>query len=230
VTLADPRDRRARRTAAFLRCGVAAGPLFVGTFLVDGATRPDYDPLRHPVSSLALGPHGWTQTANFAIAGVLYLGFAAGLRRGPRAVAATRVGPLLIGAAAVGLLGSATFTTDPVSGYPPGTPDAAVASTPAGALHDLFSVPIFLGLPVAALAFARGAWKRRDRRWAACSASSGLAMLATFVLAGAAFNQVPGLVDIGGLLQRASIVTGFGWLTALAVRTLKLSGEDFAAS
>lgn len=41
-----------------LICGIAAGPLFVLSFLVQGATRADYDPMRHPVSSLALGDHG----------------------------------------------------------------------------------------------------------------------------------------------------------------------------
>lgn len=52
-----------------LRCGVVAGPLFVAVFLVEGATRAAYSPLRHPVSSLALGVDGWMQVANFAIAG-----------------------------------------------------------------------------------------------------------------------------------------------------------------
>ena len=52
------------KTKALLSCGVIAGPLFVLVFLVEGATRAGYDPFRHPVSSLALGDHGWTQTAN----------------------------------------------------------------------------------------------------------------------------------------------------------------------
>ena len=42
-------------TKTLLVCGVIAGPLFVVAFLVEGATRAHYDPLRHPVSSLALG-------------------------------------------------------------------------------------------------------------------------------------------------------------------------------
>jgi hypothetical membrane protein len=214
MTGCHPQARR------WLYCGVAAGPLFIGTFLVEGATRPDYRPLRHPVSSLALGPHGWMQTANFAITGALYLGFATGLRRAPRTTVPTKAGPILIGAAAVGLMGAGTFTTDPVSGYPPGTPDAAPAYSTAGALHDLFSAPTFLGVPAAALAFARGFLRCGQRGWAAYSAGSGLTMLATFALASAGFSQAPSLVDIGGLLQRASVITGFGWLTALAVRTL----------
>ena len=69
------------KTKSLLACGVIGGPLFVATFLVEGATRADYDPLRHPVSSLALGDLGWTQDANFIVAGLLTLAFAAGLRR-----------------------------------------------------------------------------------------------------------------------------------------------------
>ena len=68
-------------TTALLVCGAIAGPLFVIAFLIEGATRADYNPLRHPVSSLALGDNGWTQTANFIITGLLMLAFAVGLRR-----------------------------------------------------------------------------------------------------------------------------------------------------
>jgi hypothetical protein len=68
-------------TKRLLACGAIAGPLFVLVFLVEGATRANYDPLRLPVSSLELGPHGWTQSANFVVAGLLTLAFAVGLRR-----------------------------------------------------------------------------------------------------------------------------------------------------
>jgi hypothetical protein len=64
-----------QKTKALLSCGVIAGPLFVAAFLVEGAARVGYDPLRHPVSSLALGDHGWKQTANFVVAGLLTLAF-----------------------------------------------------------------------------------------------------------------------------------------------------------
>ncbi len=45
-------------------------------------------------------------------------------------------------------------------------------------------------------------------------------MLATTALAGAGFSQSPRLVNLAGLFQRASIMTGFGWLTALSAQTL----------
>ena len=68
-------------TNALLTCGAIAGPLFVIAFVVEGATRANYNALRHPVSSLALGDTGWIQVANFIVAGLLTLAFAFGLRR-----------------------------------------------------------------------------------------------------------------------------------------------------
>jgi hypothetical protein len=66
-------------TRTLLICGAIAGPLFTVAWLVEGATRADYSPLRHPVSSLALGEFGWTQVANFIVTGLLTLAFAVGL-------------------------------------------------------------------------------------------------------------------------------------------------------
>jgi hypothetical protein len=214
------RDQGTRR---LLHCGVMAGPLFVGTFLVEGVTRNGYRPTRHPVSSLALGSHGWLQLANFAVTGGLYLAGSVGLHRA--SLAGTRTGPVLVGAAAVGLLGAAAFRTDPVSGYPPGTPDVPPRHTTVGTLHDLFSAPTFLGLPAAGLVFARAFLRRGHRGWAAYSAGSGLAMLAGFALATAGFTQRPGLVNIAGALQRVSVTIGFTWLSALASRSLRALSE-----
>jgi hypothetical protein len=209
------------RSRRLLTCGVVAGPVFVTTFLVEGATRAGYDPWQHPVSSLALGPGGWRQVANFGLAGLLYLGFATGLAQAEDAPARNRVGPVLIGAAAVGLLGSGAFVTDPVGGYPPGTPAISPSYSTAGALHDLFALPTFLGLPAAQLSYAWRFHRTGDRKWAAYSALSAMAMLAGVTAASAGFSQDPRFVRFGGLFQRATVITGFGWLTALAVRSLR---------
>src|SRR6185312_831420 len=104
-----------------LRCGTAAGPLFVTVFLIEGARRPDYEPRRHPVSSLSLGERGWVQAANFAATGLLYIAGSAGLARSPGQKAGRRIAAAALGATGLGLLASAVFRTDPVSGYPPET-------------------------------------------------------------------------------------------------------------
>jgi Protein of unknown function (DUF998) len=145
-----------------------------------------------------------------------------GLRRA--GVADSRVGTFLVSAALAGLLGAGAFRTDPVSGYPPGTPDVLPGYTALGALHDAFSAPTFLGLPVAALAYAGGFWRRGNRGWAVYSAVSGLGMLAAFALASIGFSQRHGLVEYAGALQRISVMIGFTWLSALTAKTLGTNG------
>jgi hypothetical protein len=79
-----------------LVCGAIAGPLSTLVWIVEGATRSTYDPLRHPISSLAIGARGWTQTATFLVTGLLTLAFAFGLRRTLASHAGSSWGPLLI--------------------------------------------------------------------------------------------------------------------------------------
>ncbi|MDC0772411.1 DUF998 domain-containing protein [Streptomyces sp. HD] len=197
---------------ALLACGVAAGPLFTAAYLLVGAGRRDYRSLRHPVSSLALGPAGWVQSVSFLCAGLLSLAFSAGLwRAGP-----SRRGALLIGVWAVGLVGAGIFRTDPVRGYPPGTPDRLERHTIAGTLHDLLSLLAFLALAVACFLLALPG----SPGWAVYSIASGVLFATTMVLAGAAFDQSQRLADLGGLIQRTAITIGWTWLTLLAIRAL----------
>jgi hypothetical protein len=208
-------------TRSLLRCGLAAGPVFVAVFVVEGAVRQGYRPLRHPVSSLALGSRGWVQTGNFAVCGMLLLAGAAGLSRAGDPAVTGRAAPVLIGAAGAGLLGSAAFATDPVSGYPPGTPDAIGRPSRIGTLHNLSGIPVFLGLPAAALAYGWRSWRTGRRRFGLYSAGTAVTMLTAMILAGAGFSQAPRLVNLGGLFQRVAIITGFAWLTAASARTLR---------
>jgi hypothetical protein len=209
-----------------LACGVAAGPLFVGGFTTIGARRPGYDWRRHAVSSLAAGRGGWSQRANFVLAGALYRVAARGLARKRSQAAVPRVVPALVFGVGAGLVGSGVFVTDPVAGFPPSDDHDAPARTPPiaptreGELHNLCAVPIFAGIPVAAVACAVFAARRADYRWASYSAGSAVAMTGAFALFASAFGGAPSHAGRGGLWQRISVATGFGWLTALSVRTL----------
>ncbi len=211
-------------TRGLLRCGLAAGPAFVTAFLVEGGGRDGYQPLRHPVSSLALGPRGWTQTGNFALTGTLFLAAAAGLSRAGDPAASRPPVPALIGAAGTGLIGAAIFPTDPVSGYPPGTPGAPPRPSRNGIAHNLVAIPVFLGLPAAALSCGWRSWRTGRRTFALYSTGTGITMASTAALAGAAFGQSPRLVSLGGLFQRVSIIAGFGWLAVLSARELRQAG------
>ena len=90
----------------------------------------------------------------------------------------------------------------------------------AGRLHNLFAIPVFAGIPVAAMASAATAVRGRDFGWAGYSATSGLAMVGSSVMFGRAFGDEPRLAGKGGVYQRLSIACGCGWLTALSLRAL----------
>jgi hypothetical protein len=134
----------------------------------------------------------------------------------------------------MGLIGSGLFVTDPVAGFPspeqaPGGSlgaQAERAPTRARKLHNLCAIPIFVGIPAAALVSAASAASRREYRWAAYSAGSAIGMTGTCMLFGAAFGGAPRLVRRGGLFQRVSIITGFGWLDALSLRALRAAPHD----
>ena len=219
-----PSARRAR-----IVCGAIAGPLFIVAFTVIRRNRPGYDWQRHTVSSLAIGHRGWLQHANFLLAGVLYSVGARGLDRCPQRSIAPRAVPTLIAAAGIGLIGSGVFVTDPVDGFAPETDSAGPSSNAAlthtaptgeGRMHNLSAVPIFAGIPVAGLASAVVAARRRDYCWASYSAASSLAMIGSFLLMGAAFGGRAHLGGKGGIFQRISIASGFGWLSSLSIRAL----------
>jgi hypothetical protein len=203
-----------------LLCGVIGPLFFISVFLIAGATRPDYSPLRHPISSLAYGGWGWMQSINFVISGLLLFAFAIGLRRMLRPLRGSVWGPLLIGLAGIGFIGAGFFVADPLNGYPPGTPLIPTERTVHGLLHDLFGIPVFLGLPIAGFVFRRQFARMRERRWATYSALNGLAMLTAFMLTSMGFNQVPGFADFAGLFQRLTITLGLSWIMLLAIHFL----------
>jgi Protein of unknown function (DUF998) len=207
-----------------------AGPLFVVGFTAIGAKRAGYDWQRHTVSSLAVGHQGWLQRTNFVVAGLLYGYAARGLHECPRRSVGPRLVSALVAGASAGLIGSGVFVTDPIGGFPPESHrdgdrfgDVALtehAPTLQGTLHNVCAVPIFAGIPVAGLASAVFAARRRDYCWALFSAASSVGMVGSFVLMGRAYGGAPLFAGKGGLFQRLSIASGFGWLTGLSLRTL----------
>jgi hypothetical protein len=196
-----------------------AAPLFITGFTAIGANRSGYDWRRDPVSSLGVGENGWPQQANFGLAGVLYLFAALGLYRCPRRGVGPWAAPALVASAGSGLIGSDVFVTDPLGDFPPAThdedgpnssSDSEPALTRAGIPHNLPAIPIFAGLPIAALASALGAARRGNVRWAGYSACSCLAIVGRFIAFGAAFGPRSRRGGKGGVFQRISIASGFG--------------------
>jgi Protein of unknown function (DUF998) len=88
-------------------------------------------------------------------------------------------------------------------------------------LHDLLSVPGFVALCVAFFVMARRFAAERRPGWAVYSVGTAVVFAASFGLAGAAMQQAPGLIAVGGLFQRVAVVAGWLWLTLLAARLLR---------
>jgi hypothetical membrane protein len=197
-----------------LLCGVVGPPLFVATFLIEGATRPGYSWYRNYVSSLATGDGGWIQIANFLVWGTLAAVFAIGVMR----VGLVLPGVLLFLYAA-GLLVAGIFVTDPGLGYPPGVPPD---HTTHGMIHGLAGLAVFTLNAVVAFVVARHFFRSPEsRRWAIYSLATGLLIVALFV----ASTVVSVQDELGnapngptGLLQRISIVAGWTWISAFAYR------------
>ena len=219
---------RGTNTKLLLICGAIAGPFFTILWFVQGLSRANYDSMRYAISSLSVGEFGWIQIANFLITGSLIVAFSVELRRALRGPSGSMWGPLPIGLVGVGLIGSGIFVTDPLNGYPPGTPLIPTERTAQGILHDLFGIPVFLGLPITCFVFARLFARWGERSWAWYSRLSGIGMFTVFFVARLGFRLLPTYPDLAanfGLLQRITVTIGFTWLTLLAVHMLKASSE-----
>src|SRR3954454_20220578 len=209
-----------RLTNGLLLSGAVAGPLFVAVFSIDGARRKPSDPIREPVSALARDG-GWVQKTNFVGTGCLMLACATGLRR---ALPDARWAPRLIGLFGAGLVGAGAFVTD----LPASTADPLGATGPTvhGTLHQAFSAVVFGGLIGACAAMAFRFARTRDAGWAAYSALTGVLLVGGVGMFGRAFSN-EGFAAVGGMIQRLTVVIGWGWLSALAVRLLRrdVSGD-----
>ncbi len=210
-----------KKTKILLASGAIGCWLFVIASIIEGRIHLDYNPIRHPVSSLALGDFGWMQVANFIILGLLILGFAIGLRRSLQPSKDSIWGSLLLGLVAIGLIGAGIFITDPDYGYPVDMPVLLGPDSLRGYLHELFSLLIFVGLPVACFVLRHRFLVTGESGWAAYCTFTGIAMLATFVLASIGFKQKANLVDFAGVYQRLSITLGCIWITLLALHLTK---------
>ena len=203
--------------------GVLGPILFIGVFLWQGATRPNYHPIKTFVSQLSLGDGGWMQIA-FVISGLLIAAF--GL-----AMLVTRRPPLwgwiAVSVAGFGLIGAGCFVDDPWLGYPPGPGTPAGIGwpvSPHGWGHLLSAFFIFLGLDGAALFFAWAFAQRQRQCWYAYSVISAIAFPVLYVAAlasgVASGDPASPLGGYAGLFQRASLVTGLAWVALLAVHHL----------
>ncbi|HLS15020.1 MAG TPA: DUF998 domain-containing protein [Beutenbergiaceae bacterium] len=190
-------------TALLIAAAAAAG--FVVVFTLDGWTRPEYRPVYHPVSALALGGRGWVQTANFIAAG-------AGVTFGGLTLVGT-TWPFGVALAVLGLgtVASGAFRMDPMRGYPPGTPEGDPEQfTWRHRWHDHAGFVVFATLPVAAvIAVFAPALSGPLRLVSAVVAVTNAMLAMKFGQAWEADHPRT------GLWQKLALGIGWGWLAAV---------------
>jgi len=199
-------------TRALLTAGVVAGPLFVVVATAQVLTRDGFDLSRHPLSLLSLGDLGWIQIANFIVAGILMLAFAAGTRRSLADGPGRTLAPVLFAVYGIGLVIGGAFTADPALGFPVGTPDGYPTElTPHGIVHAFAPPLAFLALVGATFVVAhRLAWEGH-RAAAAWSRVLGVVCLLLCQPLGPAMS----------VRLFAGVTLGFAWITAYGVWLLR---------
>jgi hypothetical membrane protein len=166
--------------SGLLLCGAIAGPLFIVTVIVQDLTRAGFDPRVHLMSQLALGPWGWVQVANFSLAGVLNLLYAAGLWRSEHRRRSGSLASVLIGVFGLFLVLVGVFRTDPAHGFPPGAATPSQPSIPA-VIHALGALFTFGSLTAAVVALSFLHRGRGERSMAAYCLVSGILLPVIFV-------------------------------------------------
>ena len=89
-----------------------------------------------------------------------------------------------------------------------------------GIVHNLSVGLGFPALLVAFFVFAKRFAAQGKRGWVLYSVVSGAVFIVAVVLASYGFPRTEGLGEVGGLFQRISVVSGWVWLTALAIYLL----------
>ncbi|HEX6682385.1 MAG TPA: DUF998 domain-containing protein [Candidatus Limnocylindrales bacterium] len=195
-------------TRRLLAGGVIAGPLFIVVVLVQELTREGFDPKRHALSQLSTGDLGWLQITTFIVCGLLFLACAAGMRRALGNGLAGRWGPRLFGAFGAALIWGGVFVTDPVDGFPPGTPLGVPDKISwHGALHIVGPLVAAASLVAACFVFARRFARSGRRGWQVASIAIAVIYL---VLGFAAFP----LADFRLMLAGGILI--WGWASAVA--------------
>lgn len=201
-------------TRILLAGGIVGPLLFVGVVLVEGAARPGYEPMHRFGSELALGDRGWVMITNFIVAGLLILGFAAGLRRTLLDGRGARVAPVLAALFGLCLVVGGVFVIDPMSGNPENIP-VPPEPTLHGWIHDANLLPFYLSLvSLMAVMAHRFASEPGGRPWMWCSVAAAFAV--AVAVATALYSAETG--HFHGLWQRISLTIGLIWIAAVAWR------------
>lgn len=202
-------DRATSTTKSLLGYGIIAGPVYVLVSLVAAVTRDGFDLTKHEWSLLANGGWGWVQIVNLLVSGLMYVAFAAGLRR----ALGTTAAPVLVAVFGLGMIGAGIFRADPALGFPPGTPADAHDVSWHGMLHLVCAGIGFLCLVAASFVLARRFRTEGRRGWAVYSRVTGVVFLLGFAAAASGARTTATTIAF-----TVAAVSTLAWVSAVAVQ------------
>lgn len=187
---------RSGSQSLLIACGFG-GLLFIAVFLILGAMAPNYDPIKDTISALELTSLGMAQRVNFAVFGLLALGFAIGLQNELKPGRGSIAIPLFQTLTGIGVIGDAIFIFEP--------------------LHLVCDLVAFNAGLVVLFLFA---WRFRSetqwKRWGAYSIVTAILMMA-FLSAFGFMNHAGGPA---GMMEKLAAITRTVWSVRLAFRLL----------
>ncbi len=209
MTATDAAPAPSTHGRALLRCGILAGPLFIGLVQLQAAGRPGFHLMTTPLSLLSLGSAGWIQTLNFILSGVLVIACGVGVRAVLQSRGGTFASIMLI-LYGVGLAAAGIFPADPIDDFPLGSHQAAAMSWHAS-LHGMAFALAHIGVFAACIALALQFARRGLKRWAALSIATAIVTPALIALGFANASVI-------GLAFFLTGVVAMGWLAAASWR------------
>lgn len=214
----EPRSAPTAVTGPLLIAGALGGPVFVISSIVQAVTREGFDPLRHAVSQLVLGPGGVVQIVTFVVAGVLMILGSIGLHRVLRGGRGARAVPVLIAIEGAGFIAAGIFPADPGNGFPPESEPAFSAT---GIVHLACAGIAFIALIAACFVLANRITKEGGRAWAIAGRVSAILLALGFLFANTGMTGGPLALLIG-----ATIAWVWFGLTLVSPRRLASSLDE----
>jgi len=194
-------------------CSAVGAVIFTAVYLIEGVTRPDYNPWQQAISALSLGPGGWVQQANFIVYGVLTLCSVAGWREALKPGVGETWYPILKVMSGLSLIIVGLFVTNSGPGYPPGA--VVAVRTLHGTIHNIFSYVSITAAWISCFVLARRF--AVERRWPGWTVYSVITGLLTIVFI-AAFGAEGAHGGLAGLFERLATAAPALWGLLIVVR------------
>lgn len=180
-------------------CAILSPVIFVLLSFIAGYITPNYNPLTDPISNLAILQHGWIQTLNFVLSGILMLFLGYSTYKALKGVTKAPVSFIYFG---IILILSAIFQTDPNG-----------PSTTTGIIHILLFVTAMIVLIISGFVFQAKLW-RINKGLALYSLFTSITSL-LFLLGIFTFNSYMGVA------QRLLVYPMFIWIAILSYSVSK---------